>query len=206
MIVGLRRDVGSDQARIVGDREVAHAGRHPQPARIAHSFRDVGEKRRGDRLGKAGAHGEFADAGAFDHVDHWIVGAHLRGELALDVLGVAAPIGHLDEGVFFLKGRGQRAQRLIDDHGGVVGDLPFLLGAFDQLFRAVRPGVGQDAVVGGLRGDGCCQHARDDSGKREGDRRHVTRSCGGAAGEGSVETDWPVTPPYPRFVALFVFL
>jgi hypothetical protein len=61
-----------------------------------------------------------------------------------NVLGIGAPVGHLDEGIFLAELVGDRPQRLVHDHGGVEDNLAFLARAFDQLLLAIRPAIVED--------------------------------------------------------------
>src|SRR5262249_22064559 len=56
------------------------------------------------------------------------------------------------ERIFFLEALDQRAQRLIDDHRGVNGDLPFLPRAVEQPLLPIGATI-HSRVVCGLRGD-----------------------------------------------------
>ena len=109
-------------------------------------------------------HGELADSGTFDDVAYRIIGAHLGGNLGFDLLGIGAPITDLYEGILGLEGRGERTQRLIDDHRRVIGELALLFGAFDQPVGAIRAGIGQDICVGRLRRRRCRQQTSQQAG------------------------------------------
>src|SRR4029077_8171273 len=113
--------------------------------------------------------GELSYAGSLDRIADEVVGAHFRRKLCLDLFGVGPPKGDLDERVFLLKRRRQRAQRLIDDHGGVICELALLLGAFDEFLRAILPTIGEDAFVRALRRRRGRQQARREKASQKSD-------------------------------------
>jgi hypothetical protein len=79
--------------------------------------------------------------GGFDHVGEHPAGFHFFDYFADDVLGIVAPFGGSDEGIFFLK--------LLDEClepgvGSVEGKLPLALGAFDENFFPVDALIERD--------------------------------------------------------------
>src|SRR5206468_9347495 len=75
-----------------------------------------------------------------------------------NVLGVGAPMRHLDERISLAEAIGDRAQRLVHDHGRVEGNLAFLARALDQLLLAVRAAVIEDVLRGRRLG---AEHGRE---------------------------------------------
>jgi hypothetical protein len=186
-VIALRHLVGRHQTRVVGDAVVADARARPVAARIAVTFGHGIDHGREVRLRQLGFDRHLADSCAFHEIGHEVAGAHLGRDLGNDLLGVAAPEGHLHEWIFLHEGLRQRALRLIDDGCGVKNDLPLLLGAVQDRLCAICRAAQEDVLRAGGDGrhpqEGCrnqdyralCQRLADQAVVRQ--RIHAASPC-----------------------------